>query len=60
MVAVDVAAGGLDGDGSHALRQEALQLRLYGAVLGGHDVPARLRPPSGALDLLVDGSAAEA
>jgi hypothetical protein len=50
----DVAAGGLDGDGSHALRHEAFQLGLYGAVLGGHDVPARLRPPSGAPDLLVE------
>ena len=50
----DVAAGGLDGDGSHALRHGALQLGLYGAVLGGHDVPARLRPPGGALDPLVE------
>ena len=33
---------------------EALQLRIDGAVVLGHDVPARLRPPGGACDLLVE------
>src|SRR5262245_21961754 len=42
----NVTAGGLDGGGAHALRYEALQIGVYGAVLGGHDVQARLRPPS--------------
>jgi hypothetical protein len=50
----DVAAGGLHGGGSHALRHEALQLGLYSAVFGSHDVPARLQLPSGTLGLLVE------
>jgi hypothetical protein len=45
----DVAAGHLDGGCPHALRHEALQLRVDGTILGGEDVPARLRLPCGAL-----------
>jgi hypothetical protein len=50
----DVATGDLHRIGAHTLRHEALQLRLHGAVLGGHDVRARLRPPGYAIELLCE------
>src|SRR5260370_8077048 len=49
----NVAALHLDGRGAHALRGEAFQLRMDTAILGGHDRPARLRPPSDAIQLLL-------
>jgi hypothetical protein len=49
----NVAALHLDGRGAHALRSEALQVRVDGAILGGHDVPTRLRPPGDAVQLLL-------
>src|SRR6058998_1164677 len=48
----DVAAVGLESGLAHALRDEALQLGLDGAVLIRNDVPARLRLPRSAFDLL--------
>src|SRR6478609_1027814 len=36
----------------HALRHETFQVGVDGAVVLGHDVPARLRPPRDAVDLL--------
>ena len=50
----DVAAVDLAGRSAHTIRHEALQLGMDSPVLGGQDVPTRLRPPSGALDLLVE------
>src|SRR2546428_10713190 len=50
----DVAAVGLMDGGAHPLRDEALQLGMNGAVVLGHDVPTRLRPPGGAFHLLVE------
>src|SRR2546426_5971394 len=50
----DVAAVGLMDGGAHPLRDEALQLGMDGAVVLGHDVPARFRPPGGGLHLLVE------
>jgi len=44
----DVAAADLVGGGAHAPGGEALQLGLDGVVVGGNDVPARLRLPRGA------------
>src|SRR2546429_4076624 len=45
----DVAAVHVVGVGAHTLRHEALQVGVDGAVVVGHDVPARLRLPRGAL-----------
>lgn len=50
----DVAAGNLMRGSAHALRNEPLQLGLHGAVLGGHDVGARLRSPRYAIKLLCE------
>src|SRR6266404_414345 len=50
----DVAAVGLMDGGAHPLRDEALQLGMNGAVVLGHEVPTRLRPPGGAFHLLVE------
>ena len=41
MAAVDLVGGG-----AHMLRREALQLGLHGAVISGHDIPARFGLPS--------------
>jgi hypothetical protein len=41
-----VAAVNLVGGGAHTLRREALQLGLHGAVISGHDIPARFGLPS--------------
>src|SRR5690349_13776064 len=40
--------------GAHALRGEALEIRMDGAVARADDVTARLRPPGDAADLLVE------
>src|SRR5258705_13712593 len=40
--------------GAHALRDKPLQLGMHRAVFRGHDVPARLRLPSGPFNLLVE------
>src|SRR5262245_16709697 len=40
--------------GVHALRGEALQLWMHGAVIFGDDVPCRLRSPSRSSHLLVE------
>jgi hypothetical protein len=40
--------------GTHSLCHETLQVGLDGAVLRRHDVPARLRPPGGAFNFLVE------
>ena len=48
----NVAALHLDGRGAHALRGEAFQVGLDGAILGGYDGPTWLRPPSNAIQLL--------
>jgi hypothetical protein len=50
----NVAVGGLNRAGSHALRHESLQIGGDGTVLSGQDVPARLRPPRGTFNLLVE------
>src|SRR5215471_9178452 len=50
----DVTGAQLDGCGAHALCNETLQFGLDGAIFSGHDVPTRLRPPSDAVDLLVE------
>ena len=42
-----VAACDLGCRGAHALSEEALTVRLYGAIVLGDDVPARLRLPRG-------------
>ena len=58
----NVAALHLDGRGAHALRSEAFQVRMDSAILGGHDRPARLRPPSDAIQLLgeqIEGAGAK-
>src|SRR5437879_1961767 len=39
---------------AHALRDKTLQLGVYRPVLGGHNVPARLRFPGRALHLLIE------
>lgn len=44
----DVAAVERIGGGAHALRYEAFKIRVDGAIVVGHDVPTRLRPPGGA------------
>src|SRR5260370_42314420 len=44
----------LDGRGTHALGEEAFQVGMDGAILGGNDGPARLRLPCGAVNLLVE------
>src|SRR5882672_7450592 len=49
-----MAALGLDGCRAHTLRDEALQLGVDGAVVLGHDVPTRLRPPGCTCHLLVE------
>ena len=49
-----MAAVRLIGGGPHALRTEPLQLGLDGPVVLTHDVPARLRLPGGAFNLLVE------
>ena len=41
-----MAAVNLVGGGAHTLRREALQLGLHGAVISGHDIPARFGLPS--------------
>jgi hypothetical protein len=43
---------GLEGSGFHSLCDEAFQLWLDRAIVVRHDVPARLRPPGGAFNLL--------
>jgi hypothetical protein len=48
----DVAAVQLGCGGAHALRDKPLQLGMDRAVFRGHDVPARLRLPSGSFNLL--------
>src|SRR2546428_834425 len=50
----NVAAGDLMRGRAHTFRQEALQLRMDGAVVGGQDVPARLRPPGSTIKLLLE------
>src|SRR5271155_5130367 len=50
----DMAAGDLKGGRAHAFRNEAFEIGMDGTVLGGHDVPAGLRSPSGALDFLIE------
>jgi len=55
----DVAAGPLHGGCPHALRHETFQVGVDGAVVLGHDVPARLRPPRDAVDLLREKIAAD-
>ena len=42
----------LDGRGAHALCGETFQVGMDRAILGGHDGPARLRPPGDAGQLL--------
>ena len=49
-----MAALHLDGRCAHALGEEAFQVGMNGAILGGNDGPARLRLPSGAVNLLVE------
>src|SRR6202043_3371708 len=49
----DMTAVCFDGCGAHMLGDEPLQLGMNSAILGGNDVPARLRLPSGSIDLLV-------
>src|SRR2546429_9064814 len=39
---------------AHALGEEAFQVGMDGAILGGNDGPARLRLPCGAVNLLVE------
>src|SRR6202050_1591727 len=50
----DVAAVHVVGVSAHALRRETLQLGVDGAVVAGHDVPARLRAPGGTFGLGVE------
>src|SRR5579863_296139 len=38
----DMAGGHLHRLSTHALRGEAFQIRMDGAILGGHDAPTRL------------------
>jgi hypothetical protein len=49
-----VAALKLIGCGTHAFGEEALQVRMDGAVLLGDDVPAWLRPPGGSSDFRIE------
>jgi len=49
-----VAAVDLVGGGAHTLRREALQLGLHGAVISGHDIPARFGLPSRSCRILVN------
>jgi hypothetical protein len=48
----DMTAVGLDDGRAHAFRDKALQLGMYGAVVLGHDEPARFRPPRSPFDPL--------
>jgi hypothetical protein len=50
----DVAAVDFGGHGTHTFRHEALQFGLDGAIVLSHDVLTRLRPPSSALNLLLE------
>ncbi|MEY2462276.1 MAG: hypothetical protein QOH64_414 [Acidimicrobiaceae bacterium] len=50
----DVAGVDVVGAGAHALGSESLQLGMDGSVVVGHDVPAGLRLPGGALHLLIE------
>ena len=50
----DVAARDLGRRGAHALSEEALTVRLYGAVVFGDDVPAWFRLPSGSFDFRIE------
>jgi hypothetical protein len=50
----NVTGAQLDGCGAHALCNGAVQFGLDGAIFSGHDVPARFRPPSDAVGLLVE------
>jgi hypothetical protein len=50
----DVTGAQLDGCGTHALCDKAFQLGVNGVIFGADNVPARLRPPSDAVDLLVE------
>ena len=50
----DVAAVHVVGPGAHALGRGSLELGLDGPVMIGHDVPARLAAPGGAVSLLVE------
>ena len=45
----NVAAVHVVGVGAHTLGHEVLQLGMDGVVVVGHDVPARLRAPGGAV-----------
>src|SRR5260370_36775900 len=45
----NVAAVDLSCGCAHTLRNEAFQIGMDGAVVLGHDVPARLRPPGDAV-----------
>ena len=47
-----MAAFDFNGSGAHALSDKTFQVGMDRAVLGGHDVPARLRLPGDAVDLL--------
>jgi hypothetical protein len=49
-----MAALHLDGRGAYALGEEAFQVGMDSAILGGNDGPARLRLPCGAFNLLVE------
>src|ERR1039457_6346220 len=49
-----VAAVGRVGGGAHPLGAETFQVGVNGTVVVGHDVPARLRPPGGAVELLIE------
>jgi len=50
----DVTALELMGGRFHALCNKTFQLRVHGAVVLAHDVPARLRSPRGSFKLLIE------
>ena len=49
-----MTAGDLMRSGAHAFGDEALQVELHGAVLGGHHVPTGLRPPGDTIEPLCE------
>jgi hypothetical protein len=49
----DVAAVHLDGGRSHPFRYKTLEVAMHGLIGLSHDVPARFRLPSDAIDFLL-------
>ena len=49
-----MTAGNRRRRGAHAFGDETLPFGLHGAVLGGHDVRTRLRPPGDTIELLCE------